>query len=378
MTDSSSDTNALLALLPNAAEQLAPLHAALRGPLPSDMADSQFARHGRAWAATYVETLRQLSAYSQNMQQADRLGELEINLTLVAYGEYLNQLSGGLPMSQGEIVRPADIGFANGLPGFDGAALKQLMAHGNTAARRQLIAALILQSGTPEADAGLDDTHQMIRDQFRRFAEAEEVIPYAHDWHLKDELIPLDSVVGQMGELGVFGLTMPEEYGGMPDLGKHFDVRRLRGAIAAAISASARSGTRSEIAAELILQRWHSQGQKQSWSAGHWQAADVLPTAVFTEPNTGSDLGSPAHRALCATAKASMKVTGAIRPGSPMAARTDVMTLCWRVPIPETKGLPRPQSMFLAEKPRAHRGRRPVSRRGHGPAVRSRSSVIAA
>jgi len=341
MTDSSSDTNALLALLPNAAEQLAPLHAALRGPLPSDMADSQFARHGRAWAATYVETLQQLSAYSQNMQQADRLGELEINLTLVAYGEYLNQLSGGLPMSQGEIVRPADIGFTDGLPGFDGPSLKRLMAHGNTAARRQHIAALILQSGMPEADAGLDDTHKMIRDQFRRFAEA-EVRPFAHEWHLQDQLIPLE-VISQLAQIGVFGLTVPEEFGGM-GLGKQamcvVSEELSRGYIGVGSL-----GTRTDIAAELILQNG-TPAQKQKYLPAIADGS-MLPTAVFTEPNTGSDLASLSTRAV--KTESGYEIIGA-KTWITHGARADVMTLLART-NPDNKGHGG-LSMFLAEKPR--------------------------
>ena len=341
MTYSSSDASDLLALLPNAAEELTALHAALRGPLPDNLADSQFARHGRAWAATYVETLQQLSAYSQNMQQADRLGDLEINLTLVAYGEYLNQLSGGLPMSQGEIVRPADIGFTDGLPGFDGPSLKRLMAHGNTAARRQHIAALILQSGMPEADAGLDDTHKMIRDQFRRFAEA-EVRPFAHEWHLQDQLIPLE-VISQLAQIGVFGLTVPEEFGGM-GLGKQamcvVSEELSRGYIGVGSL-----GTRTDIAAELILQNG-TPAQKQKYLPAIADGS-MLPTAVFTEPNTGSNLASLSTRAV--KTETGYEIIGA-KTWITHGARADVMTLLARTDT-DNKGHGG-LSMFLAEKPR--------------------------
>jgi (2S)-methylsuccinyl-CoA dehydrogenase len=305
------------------------------------LADSQFARHGRAWAATYVETLQQLSAYSQNMQQADRLGDLEINLTLVAYGEYLNQLSGGLPMSQGEIVRPADIGFTDGLPGFDGPSLKRLMAHGNTAARRQHIAALILQSGMPEADAGLDDTHKMIRDQFRRFAEA-EVRPFAHEWHLQDQLIPLE-VISQLAQIGVFGLTVPEEFGGM-GLGKQamcvVSEELSRGYIGVGSL-----GTRTDIAAELILQNG-TPAQKQKYLPAIADGS-MLPTAVFTEPNTGSDLASLSTRAV--KTETGYEIIGA-KTWITHGARADVMTLLARTDT-DNKGHGG-LSMFLAEKPR--------------------------
>ena len=279
----------LLARLPKASGALASLRAALQGPAPEGM--NQFGRHGRAWAATYLETLAQMSAYADEMNRAQRLGELEQNLTLIIFGEYLNQLAGGLPMSQGEIVRPADLGFADGLPGFEDADVVHLRAHANTAQRRAGVAQLMLDSGQAEADAGLDETHMMIRNQFRRFAD-EKVIPHAHGWHLRDELIPLP-LIEELGQLGVFGLTVPEEFGGM-GLGKQamcvVSEELSRGYIGVGSL-----GTRTDIAAELILQNG-TQAQKQNYLP-RIANGSMLPTAVFTEPNTGSDLASLSTRA---------------------------------------------------------------------------------
>ncbi len=331
----------LLALLPQAADDLASLRAALRTPVPEALANSQFARHGRAWAATYVETLLQLAAYAHDMEQENRLGGLETDLTLVVFGEYLQQLAGGLPMSQGEIVRPADIGFGDGLPGFDTPAIGQLMAHANTAARRQDIAAVILASGSPEADAGLDETHTMIRNQFRRFAD-EKVLPFAHDWHLKDQLIPLE-VISQLADLGVFGLTVPEEFGGM-GLGKQamcvVSEELSRGYIGVGSL-----GTRTDIAAELILQNG-TDAQKQKYLPAIADGS-MLPTAVFTEPNTGSDLASLSTRAV--KTETGYDIIGA-KTWITHGARADVMTLLARTD-PDNKGHGG-LSMFLAEKPR--------------------------
>jgi (2S)-methylsuccinyl-CoA dehydrogenase len=331
----------LLALLPQAADDLASLRAALRTPVPEALANSQFARHGRAWAATYVETLLQLAAYAHDMEQENRLGGLETDLTLVVFGEYLQQLAGGLPMSQGEIVRPADIGFGDGLPGFDTPAIGQLMAHANTAARRQDIAAVILASGSPEADAGLDETHTMIRNQFRRFAD-EKVLPFAHDWHLKDQLIPLE-VISQLADLGVFGLTVPEEFGGM-GLGKQamcvVSEELSRGYIGVGSL-----GTRTDIAAELILQNG-TDAQKQKYLPAI-AGGSMLPTAVFTEPNTGSDLASLSTRAV--KTETGYDIIGA-KTWITHGARADVMTLLARTD-PDNKGHGG-LSMFLAEKPR--------------------------
>ena len=60
---------------------------------------------------------------------------------------------------------------------------------------------------------GLEETLDSIREEMRRFADA-EVIGHAQTWHRTNSYIPLD-VIAQMSELGVFGLTIPEEFGGM-------------------------------------------------------------------------------------------------------------------------------------------------------------------
>ena len=88
----------------------------------------------------------------------------------------------------------------------------------------------------------------MIRDQFRKFAE-DEVEPFAHGWHERDELIPLP-VIEHLAELGVFGLTIPEEFGGL-GLSKEamciVTEELSRGYIGVGSL-----GTRTEIAGELI------------------------------------------------------------------------------------------------------------------------------
>ena len=179
---------------------------------------NQTAVHGLSWVATYVEGLRQMLAWAERLSEEDRLGELEQLMVQAAFGEYLSQLSGGISISQLEIVRPVDLGVSDdALHTFiSDADVQALMAQGNTEPVRARIAALIEDNhfGAPGLS---DETLDMVRDQFRRFAE-EQVTPYAHNWHLKDELIPIE-VVEQMAELGVFGLTVPEEFGGL-GLGK--------------------------------------------------------------------------------------------------------------------------------------------------------------
>jgi len=303
----------------------------------------QFAAHGLAWMATYVEALRQLASYAARMTAEGRFGELEALMVQAAFGEYLSQLAGGVPMSQGEIVRPRDLGLSReDERAFLAAGVTRLIDAGNTAPVRARLAALIAgQAGAATfGDAGLEETYEAIRSQMRRFADA-EVVPYAHDWHLKDEYIPLP-VIAQMAELGVFGLTIPEEFGGL-GLGKEsmcvVSEELSRGYIGVGSL-----GTRSEIAAELIL-GGGTAGQKAKWLP-RIASGEVLPTAVFTEPNTGSDLASLRTRGR--REGDTYRITGN-KTWITHAARADVMTLLCRTnDEPGYRGL----SMMLAEKPR--------------------------
>ena len=339
--DETPDIQALVDRTRAVAKALEACQSGLESPLPEHLVESQFARHGRAWAATYVAVLTQLADYCADLAAQSRLGALEYHLVHIVYGEYLNQLAGGLPMSQGEIVRPTDMGLTDPLPGFESADIAYFRAHGNTSARRGQAAELLAQLVTPEADSGLDETHLMIRDQFRRFAE-DKVMPHAHGWHLDDALIPLE-LIDEMAGLGVFGLTIPESFGGL-GMGKQamcvVSEELSRGYIGVGSL-----GTRTDIAAELIMQNG-TQAQKEKYLPSI-ASGQILPTAVFTEPNTGSDLASLTTRAK--KTDDGYRVFGA-KTWITHAARADLMTLLVRseADIKGHAGL----SMFLAEKPR--------------------------
>lgn len=298
----------------------------------------QFAAHALSWLATYTESLRQLNAWAARLQADGKLGEMESLILQIGYGEYLNQIHGGIPMSQGEIARLQDLAVE---PAQPGAAAARLMAQGNTTAARDRLVALMRDNhGRATFGAtGLDEELEMIREQFRRFAD-ERVIPYAHEWHLKDELIPME-IIESLAEMGVFGLTIPEKFGGF-GLSKASMVvvseELSRGYIGVGSL-----GTRSEIAAELIL-CGGTEEQKAKWLP-RLASGETLPTAVFTEPNTGSDLGSLRTRAV--KAGEDWEVTGN-KTWITHAARTHVMTLLARTDPNTTdyRGL----SMFLAEK----------------------------
>lgn len=305
--------------------------------------DNQTAAHGIAWLATYVESLRQMQNWAEKLQGEGNFGDVEQLIHQIAFGEYLAQIAGGIQMNQGEIVRLNDLGLSvEDQSALQNDAVQTLIQTGNTQDARTRLVQLMQERAaeTTVGKTGLDEELEMIREQFRRYA-VEKVEPFAHEWHLKDELIPLE-VIDELAEMGVFGLTIPEEYGGF-GLSKAsmcvVSEELSRGYIGVGSL-----GTRSEIAAELII-AGGTEEQKQKWLP-QLASAETLPTAVFTEPNTGSDLGSLRTRAV-KDENGDYKITGN-KTWITHAARTHVMTLLARTD-PETsdyKGL----SMFLAEK----------------------------
>jgi (2S)-methylsuccinyl-CoA dehydrogenase len=303
---------------------------------------NQTAAHGFAWVATYVESLRQMEKWALNLQASGKFGETEQLILQITFGEYLCQMAGGIPMNQGEIFRLHDIGLSQKeISTMMVPAVSELMQFANSQSARLQLVTLMQEheADTMLGASGLDDELEMIREQFRRYS-IEKIEPYAHDWHLKDELIPMD-VIDELAEMGVFGLTIPEEYGGY-GLSK-VSMCVVSEELSRGYIGVGSLGTRTEIAAELII-AGGTEEQKQKWLPA-LASAEKLPTAVFTEPNTGSDLGALRTRAV--QHGEDWSVTGN-KTWITHATRTHMMTLLARTESNTTnyKGL----SMFLAEK----------------------------
>ncbi|CAN7545951.1 acyl-CoA dehydrogenase family protein [Bosea sp. LjRoot237] len=304
----------------------------------------QHAAHGLSWLATYVMALRELKAYGERLQAEDRYGAIEDYAIRIGAGEYAAQIFGGIPMSQGEIVRLPTLGLsAKAVAAACSDAAEALIAEGNTPENRARFVALFSQSQglASVGDPGLDETLEAIRSEMRRFCE-QQVTPHAHEWHLQNEYIPMP-VVEQMAELGVFGLTIPEEFGGM-GLSK-VSMCVVSEELSRGYIGVGSLGTRSEIAAELILNGGTDE-QKAYWLP-KIASGEILPTAVFTEPNTGSDLASLRTKAVKDgdVWKVHGNKTWITHP-----VRADIMTLLVRTD-PEAPGY-RGLSMLIAEKPR--------------------------
>lgn len=305
----------------------------------------QHEAHGFAWLATYAAALRALLEWGEGLEAQGRLGDTETLILICGFGEYLAQIRGGIPMSQTEIARPADLGLEAEAEDWLGREVcAGLVRDGGPAARLRL-AELLRDVGFGERGFG-DELLAMMADQFRRFVE-DRVAPHAHQWHLRNDYIPIE-VVRAMAELGVFGLTVPAEHGGsgMGKLAMCIVSEELsRGYIGVGSL-----GTRSEIAAELI--RLGGTAEQKAHYLPRIASGEILPTAVFTEPNVGSDLASLRTRAELVTNEVGeevWRVTGN-KTWITHAARSDLMTLLVRTD-PEASGY-RGLSMLLADKPR--------------------------
>ncbi len=303
--------------------------------------DEQRAVHGYAWVETTCEALKAVSKWAQALEARGQFGEPEQLATLIAFGEYLGQIVGGIPMGQNEIVRPVDLGTsvqAGQLSEND--SVQYFLTHGNIAANRKSLAAYLVD-GRDLNDSFDDELLDAIQAEYRRFTE-QRIIPHAHEWHLNNDLVP-DEIVQEMADLGTFGVCIPEDFGGL-GLGKLVmcvvTQELSRGWIGAGSL-----GTRSEIAGELILTGGTAE-QKSQWLPDI-ASGKVLPTAVFTEPDVGSDLGSLKTRAV--KTPEGWSISGA-KTWITHAARSDVMTLLARTDT-ETKGYGG-LSMFLAPKAR--------------------------
>jgi (2S)-methylsuccinyl-CoA dehydrogenase len=313
-------------------------------PDPRQLDAEQRATHAYAWMATTAGCLEATVTWANKLSNGNGMNRVDECTLAIGFSEYLGQLAGGLPMGQNEIVRPHEFGLAAEAEKFvKNSAVSRFLQQDGKGTRAELTQSL--SSGLWLSDSVEDETIDLFRSEIRKFAD-ERIIPGAHGWHLKDELIP-DEIVSEMAGLGIFGICIDPAHGGL-GMGK-LAMCVVTEELSRAWIAAGSLGTRSEIAGELISIAG-TEAQKQKWLP-KIASGEILPTAVFTEPDTGSDLGSLKTRAV-KSAVGAWSVTGA-KTWITHAARSDLMTVLART-NPDSKshdGL----SMFIAEKPRGTR-----------------------
>jgi len=315
------------------------------GKLSRDNLDlEQHSAHGLSWIAAYRATLKEMVNWAIELENSNSFTEVEKLMLEITFSEYCAQIKSGIPMSQLEYVRPQDMGLKNGLFSESGTEeFNNLILNGNSNKSRLTLAGLLKEGFSSKnfGNTGLDETTSIVQEQFRKFVE-DDVIPHAHEWHLNDDLIPM-SIIDKMAEMGVFGLTIPEEYGGL-GMTRFVDCV-VTEELARGYIGVGSLGTRGDIAAELLI-TGGTEEQKNRFLP-KIASGEILPCAVLTEPHSGSDMGSFKTRAVANGTHYS--ITGN-KTWVTHGARSDLMTLLART-NPDEKGY-KGLSMFLAEKQR--------------------------
>ena len=303
----------------------------------------QHEAHGFAWFETYRFSLRETLSWFNKLKEQNKNSELESSILVYAFSEYLNQMRHGIMISQSEVIRPSTLGLEDSIFSFcDAPDVKELISYGISDSVKQTMINSIENGIFPNLGLN-DDTLDMIQDQFKKFTD-EEIIPHANEWHLKDDLIP-DQILSKMAELGVFSIAIPESYGGL-GMGK-VAMCVVTEELSRGFLAAGSLGTRAEIAGELI-RLGGTEEQKQKYLP-EIASGNLLTTAVFTEPNTGSDLGSLSTRAQL---DGDQYTINGNKTWITHGARSDLMTVLARTDSSQ-KGY-RGLSMFLVEKPRGN------------------------
>ena len=310
----------------------------------SNLEREQHSSHGLSWIAAYRATLKEMVNWASDLENQNSFNEIEKLMLQITFSEYCAQIKSGIPMSQLEFIRPQDLGLKNGLFNeTETDEFNDLLLNGNSSEDRSKLASLLKDGFTSKnfGNCGLDETALIIQEQFKKFIE-DDVIPHAHEWHLKDELIPM-SIIDKMSEMGVFGLTIPEEFGGL-GMSRFIDCV-VTEELARGYIGVGSLGTRGDIAAELLI-TGGTEEQKNKFLP-KIASGEILPCAVLTEPHSGSDMGSFKTRAV--ENGENYSITGN-KTWVTHGARSDVMMLLARTNQNEKgyKGL----SMFIAEKQR--------------------------
>ncbi len=292
-----------------------------------------------AYLATEVEAARALLAYAKEATNngATGIGDKALGFAAEVGQKLLGQTN----------IHLEDFGFSEAFLAetLGSAEVKAALRSGAKEARfRQIGQAELASQGVNnswlESDIAL-----MTRDSVRQFAKS-EVAPIAEEVHRNDDLIP-EHIIKNMSELGYFGMSVPEEYGG-GDMGNLAMIITTEELSAASLGVAGSLITRPEILIKALL-RGGTEAQKQKWLPPV-AAGELMAAISVTEPDTGSDVASVACKAEPATVegKAGYVITGA-KAWCTFAGRANIIVLLART-NPDMSSGARGLSLFIVEK----------------------------
>jgi (2S)-methylsuccinyl-CoA dehydrogenase len=285
--------------------------------------DNQVVAYDLAHAAAGAATARSFLSYGAR-------GDLEASMACAFVADVLADLGAKLA------GREADWGAE---PGVLSPATAFMSAHRRPGA----LADLSRESGPRH----LDDDFELVRETFHRFAE-EKVRPHAEHVHRSNGDIP-EEIISGLAELGGFGLSVPEEYGGFATGGESDYMGMVVATEELSWGSLGIGGsliTRPEILTRALV-RGGTEEQKQSWLP-RLATAEVLAAVAVTEPDYGSDV---ANIVTSAAPTAGGWLVNGVKTWCTFAARADVLMLLARTD-PDRSLAHRGISMFVVEKPR--------------------------
>jgi (2S)-methylsuccinyl-CoA dehydrogenase len=293
-----------------------------------------------AYAATEARAAIELVAAAEQARGAGRGSDALDGLAIAGAAELANLCRDRLRAIADELSIADQVDAA-----YAAAAVKDALRR---AGREALVRENGLRVAQSEARNAwpLDPTLAEVRSAVRQFAD-KEVAPHAEHIHRHDELIPEDFLT-KMGELGYFGLSIPESYGGH-ELGNLAMVLTTEELSRASLAAAGSLITRPEILAKALL-AGGTEEQKQLWLP-KIAAGERMVAISVTEPNTGSDVASVSCRATRGEldGKEVYFIDGA-KAWCTFAGRADLIALLARTD-PDSKKGARGLSLFIVEKP---------------------------
>ncbi len=305
--------------------------------------DHQVLTERVAYAATQARAAQALIASTDALRVEQRSSEILEQRTTAAVADLVADVRGLLFLSADEL-------------GLGDAAVEQAFPVERRDQLRCALAEAVFRAvGRHEIETGgrndypLDEMHEQVREQVREFARG-EILPHAESIHRNDEIVP-EAFIEKMSELGFFGLSIPEEYGGV-EMGNLAMVLTTEELSRASLASAGSLITRPEILAKAILQGG-SEEQKRTWLP-KIASGEVMVGISVTEPDIGSDVASLKCRAepTRLEGQEGWLISGP-KAWCTFAGRADVLAVLARTDPDTSKGA-RGLSLFIVPKDRFH------------------------
>ena len=294
-----------------------------------------------AYAATEVLAAKAMVEYATAAAAAGVDASLFVDQAAVFAGETAAKLTGQLAAASEDYGLPA--GLVERTLGAD--KIRALIRTCASEDRVRAIGRAVAETrGVNNAWVSEEDV-AMVRDSVRGFAQ-KVVAPLAERIHRHDELVP-DTLIQAMADMGYFGMSAPEEYGGL-GMGNLAMIVTTEELSRVSLAAAGSLITRPEILTKALL-KGGTEEQKRAW-LGSVSSGELMVAISVTEPNTGSDVASVACRAERAEVEGRKGwVINGPKAWCTFAGRANVIALLARTD-PDPKTGARGLSLFIVEK----------------------------